>query len=245
MKRQSEYIKNHRLSYQIAGIMLIIATVGFTLMYFYQKNVMQRQEAKQESLAEEESQSVSGTVEPKTSTVDMEALQKERYEASLAERDSQQTAEQSVIEQVAETSAITLHFPDELTWPVDGKVLIDYSMEQTVYFKTLQQYQCNPALIIGAEVNDEVVSACAGKITSILNDAKTGTTVTMDLGDGYEAVYGQLKEIPVATGEYVAAGQCIGYISQPSKYYSAEGANLYSELRKDGNPVNPQDFLQQ
>ena len=118
MKRQSEYIKNHRLSYQIAGIMLIIATVGFTLMYFYQKNVMQRQEAKQESLAEEESQSVSGTVEPKTSTVDMEALQKERYEASLAERDSQQTAEQSVIEQVAETSAITLHFPDELTWPV-------------------------------------------------------------------------------------------------------------------------------
>ena len=215
MKRQSEYIKNHRLSYQIAGIMLIIATVGFTLMYFYQKNVMQRQEAKQESPAEEESQSVSGTVEPKTSTVDMEALQKERYEASLAERDSQQTAEQSVIEQVAETSAITLHFPDELTWPVDGKVLIDYSMEQTVYFKTLQQYQCNPALIIGAEVNDEVVSACAGKITSILNDAKTGTTVTMDLGDGYEAVYGQLKEIPVATGEYVAAGQCIGYISQP------------------------------
>ena len=175
MKRQSEYIKNHRLSYQIAGIMLIIATVGFTLMYFYQKNVMQRQEAKQESPAEEESQSVSGTVEPKTSTVDMEALQKERYEASLAERDSQQTAEQSVIEQVAETSAITLHFPDELTWPVDGKVLIDYSMEQTVYFKTLQQYQCNPALIIGAEVNDEVVSACAGKITSILNDAKTGT----------------------------------------------------------------------
>jgi len=150
-----------------------------------------------------------------------------------------------VIEQVAETSAITLHFPDELTWPVDGKVLIDYSMEQTVYFKTLQQYQCNPALIIGAEVNDEVVSACAGKITSILNDAKTGTTVTMDLGDGYEAVYGQLKEIPVATGEYVAAGQCIGYISQPSKYYSAEGANLYFELRKDGNPVNPQDFLQQ
>ena len=46
MKRQSEYIKNHRLSYQIAGIMLIIATVGFTLMYFYQKNVMQRQSRK-------------------------------------------------------------------------------------------------------------------------------------------------------------------------------------------------------
>lgn len=93
--------------------------------------------------------------------------------------------------------------------------------------------------------NDEVISAAAGKITSIMNDAKTGTTVTMDLGDGYEAVYGQLKEIPVATGEYVAAGQRIGYISEPSKYYSEEGANLYFELRKDKTPVNPQDFLQQ
>lgn len=112
MKRQSEYIKNHRLSYQIAGIMLIIATVGFTLMYFYQKNVMQRQEAKQESLAEEESQSVSGTVEPKTSTVDMEALQKERYEASLAERDSQQTAGAERDRAGGRAHPlITLHFP--------------------------------------------------------------------------------------------------------------------------------------
>ena len=29
MKRQNQYIKNHRLSFQIAGIMLIIAVVMF------------------------------------------------------------------------------------------------------------------------------------------------------------------------------------------------------------------------
>lgn len=244
MKRQNQYIKNHRLSFQIAGIMLIIATVGFTLMYFYQKNLLQREEAKQEITPEEKSEVASHTVEPKNNTVDMEALEKERYEAGILEN-GMDKAGQDVMDQVAQTSAITLHFPEELVWPVDGKVLMNYSMDQTVYFKTLQQYQCNPALIIAAEVNDEVISAAAGKITSIMNDAKTGTTVTMDLGDGYEAVYGQLKEIPVATGEYVAAGQRIGYISEPSKYYTEEGANLYFELRKDKTPVNPQDFLQQ
>ena len=230
MKRQNQYIKNHRLSFQIAGIMIIIATVGFTLMYFYQKNLLQREEAKQEITSEEKSEMASHTVEPKNNTVDMEALEKERYEASVLEN-GMDKAGQDVMDQVAQTSAITLHFPEELVWPVDGKVLMNYSMDQTVYFKTLQQY--------------EVISATAGKITSIMNDAKTGTTVTMDLGDGYEAVYGQLKEIPVATGEYVAAGQRIGYISEPSKYYSEEGANLYFELRKDKTPVNPQDFLQQ
>ena len=220
MKRQNQYIKNHRLSFQIAGIMIIIATVGFTLMYFYQKNLLQREEAKQEVTSEEKSEMASHTVEPKNNTVDMEALEKERYEASILENDMDK-AGQDVMDQVAQTSAITLHFPEELVWPVDGKVLMNYSMDQTV------------------------ISAAAGKITSIMNDAKTGTTVTMDLGDGYEAVYGQLKEIPVATGEYVAAGQRIGYISEPSKYYSEEGANLYFELRKDKTPVNPQDFLQQ
>ena len=69
--------------------------------------------------------------------------------------------------------------------------------------------------------------------------------MTVDLGDGYQAVYGQLKEIPVATGEYVAKGQCIGYVGEPSKYYLEEGPNLYFQILKDGSPMNPQEYLEQ
>ena len=210
----------------------------------YQKNILQREEAKQSAEAEEESTAASQTVEPNRSSVNTDTLQKD---SSVTEESGNDSAilEQEVLDQVAQASAITLHFPEELEWPVDGKVLLDYSMNQTVYFQTLQQYQYNPAVIIGASVNDSVVSVAQGKITSIINDAKTGTTITMDIGDGYQAVYGQLKEIPVATGEYVAKGQCIGYISEPSKYYTEEGPNLYFQWLKDGTPVNPQDFLQQ
>ena len=244
MKKQNQYLRNRRLSYQIAGILLIVATVGFTFTYFYQKNILQREEAKQSAEAEEESTAASQTVEPNRSSVNTDTLQKD---SSVTEESGNDSAilEQEVLDQVAQASAMTLHFPEELEWSVDGKVLLDYSMNQTVYFQTLQQYQYNPAVIIGASVNDSVVSAAQGKITSIINDAKTGTTITMDIGDGYQAVYGQLKEIPVATGEYVAKGQCIGYISEPSKYYTEEGPNLYFQLLKDGTPVNPQDFLQQ
>ena len=39
-----------------------------------------------------------------------------------------------------------------LTWPASGAVLIGYSMDQTVFFSTLEQYKYNPALIIGGEV---------------------------------------------------------------------------------------------
>ena len=66
-------------------------------------------------------------------------------------------------------------------------------MDQTIYFSTLDQYKYNPALIIGGEVGTEVTASARGIVKSVEVNAQTGNTVTMDLGNGYEAVYGQLK----------------------------------------------------
>lgn len=39
-----------------------------------------------------------------------------------------------------------------ILWPVNGAVIMSYSMDKTVYFQTLDQYKYNPAVIIeGAE----------------------------------------------------------------------------------------------
>ncbi|MEI3219908.1 MAG: hypothetical protein V8S08_10220 [Lachnoclostridium sp.] len=35
----------------------------------------------------------------------------------------------------------------------------------------------------------------------------------------------------------------LGYVSEPTKYYSVEGCNVYFEMRKDGQPVNPMDYM--
>jgi septal ring factor EnvC (AmiA/AmiB activator) len=71
----------------------------------------------------------------------------------------------------------------------------------------------------------------------------TGCTVTENLGDGFEAVYGQLKELNFSVGDEVEGGQVIGYVSEPTKYYSVEGSNVYFELLKDGEPVNPLEYF--
>ena len=78
---------------------------------------------------------------------------------------------------------------------------------------------------------------------SIDTFAQTGITVTLDMGNGYECVYGQLKEVQVKVGDYLEAGNVIGYLEIPTKYYSLEGCNLYFEMLKDGQPVNPMDYL--
>lgn len=132
---------------------------------------------------------------------------------------------------------------DMLIWPIDGNVLLNYSMDETVYFSTLDQYKYNPALIIAGNVGQEVKSAEDGKITSIKTDAQTGVTVTVSLGDGYEAVYGQFGEVCVNQGENITEGDIIGYLGEPTKYYSVEGCNLYFQLLKDGQPINPLEYL--
>ena len=132
---------------------------------------------------------------------------------------------------------------DTLVWPVVGNVLINYSMDKTVYFPTLDQYKYNPAIVIAANEGDMITAAAAGKVTSGFEDPQIGQAVTMDLGNGYEITYGQLKEILVSEGSYVSMGDMIASVAAPTKYYSIEGTNVYFKLTKDGNPVNPMTRL--
>ena len=167
--------------------------------------------------------------------------------------EEQQAKEEEIKRNTEETSSIAKKaLEDEepvtkedsqLLWPVDGNVLMSYSMDKTVYFSTLDQYRYNPAMIISGAVNDNVIAAAPGLVKSIDNFAQTGITVTLDMGNGYECMYGQLKKVQVKVGDYLEAGNVIGYLEIPTKYYSLEGCNLYFEMLKDGQPVNPMDYL--
>ena len=94
-----------------------------------------------------------------------------------------------------------------------GAVIMGYSMDQTVFFQTLEQYQYNPAMIIGGEVGEAIGASAAGIVTNIEETAQTGTTVTLDMGNGYTAVYGQLTDVPLAVGDYVNAGETVGNLT--------------------------------
>lgn len=141
------------------------------------------------------------------------------------------------------STAANFNSSSKLLWPVDGNILLNYSMDKTVYFSTLDQYKYNPALVISGAEGDQVISSAPGIVKSIDVTAETGTTVNVDIGNGYELFYGQLKEVAVKAGDYVDAKSVLGYVSQPTKYYSVEGANVYFEMRKDGQPVNPMEYL--
>lgn len=139
--------------------------------------------------------------------------------------------------------ALTFSDKDTLTWPIVGNVLINYSMDKTVYFPTLEQYKYNPAIIISAVEGETITAAANGKVNRVYTDRELGNVIVMELGNGYEITYGQLKDITVSEGGFVNQGDIIGSVAAPTKYYVVEGCNVYFKLTKDGIPVNPMTKL--
>lgn len=181
------------------------------------------------NFAETESGESNSGTEAEENSIDMEGA------------DAKQTTDVSA----GAVSLPELSFSEDtlMQWPVNGNILLDYNMDQTTYFPTLDQYKLSPAIAVQAVEGAPVTASVRGTVYSVEEDPQTGTTVTMELGDGYQAIYGQLKDLAVSEGETVEQGETIGYIAAPTKYYSKEGSNLYFAMKQNGEPVDPIMYL--
>ena len=130
-----------------------------------------------------------------------------------------------------------------LSWPIKGDVLMEYSADKVVYFKTLAQYRTNPALLLEAKEGMDVKASADGIVESVETSEETGRTVSISIGDGFTVVYGQLKDVSVSKGDMVSEGQVLGKIAEPTKYYKEEGTNLYFQVKENKTAVNPMLLL--
>ena len=204
------------------------------------------------SLVEAELEDNASDTEKETLTEENSAVADaaDTSETSLSmtdETDAEQSVAntQSVSTSAGAEAAPKLSFSEDtlMEWPVDGSILLDYNMDQTVYFPTLDQYKLSPAISVQAVEGAPVLASVPGTVYAIEEDPQTGTTVTMEIGSGYQAVYGQLKDLTVKEGDTVTKGTVIGYVGTPTKYYSKEGSNLYFAMKKNGEPVDPIAYL--
>lgn len=188
------------------------------------------------------------TKEP--STVDMNAsksMANQNTSEDIAKA-TESTVQQSTTEKDAAANAdvVIPNFSQEsrLAWPIQGNVLMNFSMDTTVYYSTLKQYKVSPAMLIQGEVGVGIAAPADAQIVSIGKDEEIGNYILMSLGNGYEAKVGNLKDITVQEGQFVRQGNILGAISDPTVYYSVEGPNLYFQLLKGEVPIDPLDYLQ-
>ena len=200
----------------------------------------------EEEPAEKEADEQEGVTETSEKKKEQETKQKDSAEEGMFDESSETIKEMPEdTEALATTVQPILDFGDEdrLVWPIVGDILINYSMDKTIYFPTLQQYKYHPAIVIAATEGETITAAAEGRVTSVSYDRELGNMVVMDLGNGYELTYGQLDNITVSEGSYVTTGDIIGSVASPTKYYSMEGANIYFKLTRNGEPVNPMSRL--
>ncbi|MDE7339479.1 MAG: M23 family metallopeptidase [Lachnospiraceae bacterium] len=200
----------------------------------------------EEEPAEKETDGQEGVTETSEKKKEQETKQKDSAEEGMFDESSETINEMPEdTEALATTVQPILDFGDEdrLVWPIVGDILINYSMDKTIYFPTLQQYKYHPAIVISATEGETITAAAEGRVTSVSYDRELGNMVVMDLGNGYELTYGQLDNITVSEGSYVTTGDIIGSVASPTKYYSMEGANIYFKLTRNGEPVNPMSRL--
>lgn len=190
-----------------------------------------QEESKENMENGQDAQAVNGTA--------AEQSQETEAEDTMNSTENQETA----VETAGAAQNLMFSEATIMELPVAGTVLIPYNMENTVYFPTLDLYQCNPGVVFSAAEGTPVLAAADGEVVSVEQDARTGLTVTMNLGNGYEAIYGQLTDVSLEAGQKVQKAARIGAVASPTKYYVKEGSNLFFEMKKDGKAIDPMVYL--
>lgn|GEM_PF-908812 len=118
-----------------------------------------------------------------------------------------------------------------LSWPLRNKVTSQFGARSRGN---------HTGIDIQAKTGDPIYSAAPGKVISACAFAAYGNQVTVDHGDGLSTMYAHLSEINVSVGQLIGDQELIGLAGTSG---NATGPHLHFEVRINGKPVNPVNYL--
>ncbi|TXN56707.1 M23 family metallopeptidase, partial [Methylobacterium sp. WL18] len=96
-------------------------------------------------------------------------------------------------------------------------------------------------LDLKAEYGEPARATAPGRVSAAEFAGGYGNMVEIDHGHGVVTRFGHLARIAVRPGQRVAAGDVLGMVGSTGR---STGAHLHYETRIDGDPVDPQRFLE-
>jgi lipoprotein NlpD len=115
-------------------------------------------------------------------------------------------------------------------WPTRGKVIRGYQ----------QNGAGRKGINIGGHPDQPVNAAASGKVVYVGSGlVGYGRLIIIKHNDSLLSAYGHNSKLLVAEGDHVTAGQMIAKMGNSGSDRTA----LYFEIRKDGKPINPLQYL--
>jgi murein hydrolase activator len=134
-----------------------------------------------------------------------------------------------------EVSVPVLAFKGSLPWPAGGRVRVPFGRRKHARFDT---YTLQNGIEIETGADAPVLAVHEGTVVFADLFSGYGLMVVVDHGGKHHSLYAHLGEIRVASGQRVTAGQEVGRAGR-----SLEGTGLYFEVRFQGKPEDPAEWL--
>lgn len=116
-------------------------------------------------------------------------------------------------------------------WPLQGVLTSGYGWRNSGFHYGID---------IAAPLETPFYSTSAGQVTHAGYLGAYGIMVEVDHGDGYRSRYGHASRAAVSVGQYVKAGQVVGYIGLTG---NTTGPHLHFEILRNGEKLNPMNYL--
>lgn len=100
----------------------------------------------------------------------------------------------------------------------------------------------HPGVDIAVARDTPIRAAGPGTVREAGFDDTYGEYALIDHGDGLQTLYGHARRILVEPGQAVRAGEIIGHTGSTGR---SSGPHLHFEVRKDGRPVDPLQYVKQ
>jgi septal ring factor EnvC (AmiA/AmiB activator) len=126
-----------------------------------------------------------------------------------------------------------------LPWPTEGRIVTGYGAQVHPRFGTRT---FRNGVDIEAAVGREVLAVHAGHVIYTGWFKGYGNLIIVDHGNEYYTLYAHIAEIEAKEGEDVRQGQRIGTVGDTG---SLAGPRLYFEVRYQGKPQDPEQWLRQ
>ena len=93
---------------------------------------------------------------------------------------------------------------------------------------------------LAAPLNTPIYATRSGIISAKNYNSSAGNYITVDHRDGFKSSYLHLTRSVVSVGDWVAAGQLIGYMGSTG---ASTGSHLHFSIYKNGEAVNPCNYV--